>query len=96
MATVMKRFVVKVDAGRVFATPGALNCVHEDDLFDSFVRHISGDWGDVSEEDRKANDEAIDFGSRILSSYADRHGIRFWIITEADRSATTILLPEDY
>ena len=57
---------------------------------------MGADWGDVSEEDRKANDEAIDFGSRILSSYADRHGIRFWIITEADRSATTILLPEDY
>lgn len=93
MATVMKRFVVKVDVGRVFATAGALNSVNEDDIFDSFVRHMSGDWGDVSEEHRKANDEAIDFGSRILSSYTDRHGTRFWIITEADRSATTIRLP---
>ncbi len=95
MATVMKRFVVKVDAGRVFATPETLSCVHVDDLFDSFVRHISGDWGDVSEEDRKANDKAIEFSSRIRSSYADRHGIRFWIITAADRRSTTIRLTAD-
>jgi len=96
MPTVMKQFVVKVDVGKVFATRGALESVHEDDIFDSFVRHISGDWGDVPEEDRKANDEAIEFGSRILSSYTDRHGVKFWIITEADRSATTILLPLEY
>ena len=55
-----------------------------------------GDFGDVSEEDWELNEEAVDTGDRILSAYHDRNGVKFWIITEWDRSATTILLPSEY
>lgn len=96
MSTIRKRYTIKFDVGRVLATPRALATIHEDDVFDSFIRHISGDWGEVCEQDRKANDLALIHSFRIVSVYTDRHGVRFWIITEADRSATTILLPSDY
>ena len=52
-------------------------------------------WGDVDEHDRQTNDDAVSFGGRLLSAYVDRSNTRFWIITEADRSATTILLPSE-
>ena len=59
-------------------------------------RHASGDWGEVCEEDWQSNDEALELGTRLLSSYISRSGEKFWIITEHDRSATTILLPLEY
>ena len=59
-------------------------------------RHVAGDWGDVSAEDWKANDEALAAGERLLSAYVVRPGERLWIITEADRSSTTVLLPDEY
>jgi hypothetical protein len=62
----------------------------------ALARHVSGDWGDVGEEDRLANEEALRDGTRLLSVYRSATGIRFWIITEADRAQTTVLLPEDY
>ncbi len=96
MPTVVKRVVAKFAVGQVRATPQIVAVVDEEDLFDSFVRHLAGDWGDVDEFDWRQNDEAIFEGGRILSSYSDRHGNRFWIITEADRSSTTILFPEEY
>jgi len=92
----MRCVVARFDVGQARATPAAIEKIDEDDFFNCFFRHISGDWGDLGEEDWKANDDAVEFGSRILSAYTDRHGNRFWIITEADRSATTILLPEEY
>jgi len=55
-----------------------------------------GDWGDLCDEDKKVNDRAVAEGSRILSAYQAVNSTKFWIITEADRSATTVLLPEDY
>lgn len=61
-----------------------------------FLRHAAGDWGDVCHEDKKANDEALIKGGRILSAYTTTKGVKFWIITEADRSVTTVLLPDDY
>ncbi len=90
------RTVAKFDVGQVRATPAAIEKIYEDDFFNCFVRHMAGDWGDLEEHDWKANDDAVEFGSRIISAYNDRHGTRFWIITEADRSATTVLLPEEY
>lgn len=57
---------------------------------------MTGDWGDLCEEDRQANEDALNRDLRLLSAYSDRNGAKFWIITEADRSLTTILLPEDY
>ena len=60
------------------------------------VRHVTGDWGELDQDDAKANDLAVREGSRILSAYRTARGIRIWIITEADRSATTLLLPQEY
>lgn len=67
-----------------------------EDLELALRRHAYGDWGDVPPEDWEENELSLKEGYRILSSYTDRLGIRFWIITEADRSATTILLPDEY
>ena len=84
--------------GRVVATPGALqtieNAGQEPEEF--LNRHDRGDWGDVSEDDKRENTDSIARGSRIFSAYTTSAGDRIWIITEADRSATTILLPSEY
>ncbi len=90
-----KRIAV-VDVGVLAITPRASEQIDEDDLFDCFVRHLAGDWGELSDKDREANQTALETGRRIVSRYIDRYGSSFWIITEADRSQTTILLPEDY
>ena len=55
-----------------------------------------GDWGELDEEDKKANDQALQTGERLLSAYRTANGTKFWIITEADRASTCVLLPEDY
>lgn len=83
--------------GRIVATPGALALAesHAVDLLPLLIRHRSGDWGDVCADDARANREALKTGARILSSYHTAAG-RLWIITEADRSATTILLSSEY
>jgi len=65
-------------------------------LFPYMVRHASCDWGDVCKEDWERNDEALKNGQRLLSEYKLPDGKRIWIITEWDRSATTLLFPEDY
>lgn len=82
--------------GRLVATPNALAVVLETEMRAALVRHQAGDWGELTEEDRLANDQALTDGSRLLSAYRSGQGAKFWIITEADRSATTVLLPEDY
>ncbi len=83
--------------GRVVATPGALKLLSEagEDPFDYLARHASGDWGELCAFDRRQNEIALREGLRIFSSYETSAG-RCWIITEADRSVTTILLPEEY
>jgi hypothetical protein len=84
--------------GQVVATPGALqafeNAGQEPEEF--LNRHDRGDWGEVSEEDKRENEFSIQQRFRILSAYTTSAGDRLWIITEADRSATTILLPDEY
>ncbi len=82
--------------GRLVATPTVLDTIPKPELLAAFQRHMRGDWGEVCAEDRRANDLAVQNGERLLSVYRSEAGIKFWIITEADRSATTILLPEDY
>lgn len=84
--------------GRLLATPGALRAMvaAEDTVFPYLARHARGDWGTVDREDRQANDAALQGGARLLSAYRLKDGTRIWIITEADRSATTLLLPEEY
>jgi hypothetical protein len=60
------------------------------------TRHANGDWGEIDEHDRKANEYALDHGLRVMSVYTLSSGERIWVVTEADRSSTTILLPEEY
>jgi len=86
----------KFPFGQTTITPNAQNTLHPEDVLVALSRHGSGDWGDVNDEDKKLNDEALKDQSRLLSAYSDRNDVKFWIITEADRSVTTVLLPEDY
>jgi hypothetical protein len=83
--------------GKVVATPGALKLLSEmgKDPFGYIARHAAGDWGDLCAFDRRQNEIALRNGYRVFSSYEMITG-RVWIITEADRSITTILLPEEY
>ena len=88
---------VRLPLGHVVATPGALEVVrdHGLDVVGLLHRHRAGDWGCVSEDDAQANDRAVDEDTRVLSAYETAGG-RLWIITEADRSTTTVLLPSEY
>jgi hypothetical protein len=83
--------------GKVVATPGALRLLKETGAhpFDYLARHATGDWGELCAFDRRQNEIALREGLRVLSSYPVRRE-RVWVITEADRSVTTILLPEEY
>lgn len=83
--------------GSIVGTPGAIqfmnmNSIHSADLLS---RHVTGDFGDLCDEDKNENRRAIFRGNRILSSYSFPAG-KVWVITEADRSVTTLLLPEEY
>lgn len=82
--------------GRTVATPGALDRIPAEDIVQCLRRHQSRDWGELDAQDREANNQAIKDRTRILSAYSARNGVKFWIITEADRSVTTVLLPEEY
>jgi hypothetical protein len=85
--------------GRVVATPGALAAIgiSGDDLSIYLARHQSGDWGDVDAHDRKENQLSLEQGFRLMSVYTlSTTGAKIWVITEADRSSTCILLPEEY
>lgn len=85
-----------LELGNVYATPGVLEKVTQEDIIKAIARHKNCDWGEVCKEDWKENDLSLDMGFRILSEYTSNGGVRFRVITEADRSATTILLPEEY
>jgi len=84
--------------GRTVATPGALAALSLAGVAPEALlsRHVRGDWGELCEEDRQMNAEALSTGRRLLSAYALPDDTRVWIITEADRSATTLLLPHEY
>lgn len=87
--------------GQVVATPGALAALeqHNQSPLSFLIRHVTGDWGNLDAEDRLANDAALVHGSRIVSSYRlgkPEEGHKLWLITEADRSATTFLLAQEY
>jgi len=86
------------ELGHIVATPGALDLLDRTgtNSLDLLHRHQHGDWGIVPPEDAEENVFAIEFRSRILSSYCLNDNERLWIITEADRSVTTLLLPEEY
>lgn len=84
--------------GMVVMTPGAAALLAECGIEarDIIKRHQAGDWGELYPEDCKLNDDAVKYGERILSAYKLGAGHRLWIITEADRSVTTLLLPSEY
>jgi hypothetical protein len=88
----------KFSPGSLYATPGALEAFSAsgEAPFEYLTRHINGDWGDVDEHDRRENELSLIHGFRLLSAYTLSSGTKIWIITEADRSATTILLPDEY
>jgi hypothetical protein len=85
-----------VPLGRVVATPGALEALEEAELMSLLRRHQAGDWGEVGKQDWEENELSLREGYRLLSSYTAQRGRKVWIITEADRSVTTFLLPEEY
>jgi hypothetical protein len=84
--------------GQVLSTPGALEEVEKaDETFESLIhRHVTGDWGNLCAEDKQENALGLAHGWRIFSAYVLSTGIKIWVITEADRSATTFLLPSEY
>ena len=99
-----QRVQPRFELGQIVCTPGALEACSTIRLQQCLIRHMTGDWGSVSEEDRDENNRALIEGSRILSAYpvdptkpSEGFGENtLWIITEADRSATTFLLPDEY
>ena len=82
--------------GAIYSTPGVLKRVQSEELLLAINRHLTGDWGELDEHDWQANEVALSDGSRLLSAYVASNGTKFWIITEAGRSSTTSLLPEEY
>lgn len=86
----------KFALGEVVATAQAMATLTGADMQLALQRHVSGDWGRVGKEDREANEQSLLNSTRLLSIYQSSTGVKFWIITEADRSATTVLLPSDY
>jgi len=90
--------IIRFALGRTFITPGAEEALQiaGQTATEFLRRHMSGDWGELSDEDVKENEFSLKEGLRLLSAYQTGKGQKLWIITEADRSATTILLPSEY
>lgn len=92
------RWELGLDLGRLAITPAAAAALqrHRLSALPLLARHCAGDWGDVATHDWAANDHAVEVGARVLSAYRLPDGAPLWIITEGDRSVTTILTPDDY
>jgi len=82
--------------GRIVCTAGLQSQVSTEDILMGIQRHQAGGWGDVAASSKTDNDHALVNGTRILSAYRAGNGTKFWLITEADRSSTVALLPEEY
>ena len=84
--------------GQVVATPGSLDALQKagQSASEFLSRHVRGDWGDLDAEDKAANNEALKYGGRIFSAYHLSDETKIWIITEADRTCTCVLLPSEY
>lgn len=89
---------VRFTLGKCVATPGAIQALMSagQTPFEFLSRHVRGDWGEIPPEDWEENEFSLTRELRILSAYRTRTGERLWVITEADRSLTTLLLPEEY
>jgi len=90
------RTVPKFSPGQILITTNAQQLLRESDVQQALHRHLAGDWGDCEPEDAAANEDALLQGERLLSVYHTAEQVRFWVITEADRSSITVLLPDDY
>jgi hypothetical protein len=86
----------KFPLGQIVATPNALSHILPDEVLSALARHVRGDWGTLDAADLEANEQALAHGGRLFSAYLSTQNVKFWIITECDRSVTTVLLPEDY
>jgi len=84
--------------GRIVATPGAIEAMNDsgDTPIQFLSRHVRGDWGEVCDEDKQLNEESLVHGGRLLSVYQTKKNVTIWLITEADRSVSTLLLPSEY
>ena len=84
--------------GQCVATPGALAALEEagQSPSDFLGRHVHGDWGEIHPDEKGANEQALKDGARIFSVYRTSKGVKVWVITEADRASTCILLPDEY
>jgi hypothetical protein len=82
--------------GQTVITANAQGRLHSEDVQACLGRHASGDWGELCDEDRAENERSLRQSGRLFSVYHDRNAVKFYIITECDRSVTTTLLPEDY
>lgn len=91
-----RRREAKFSLGRTLATPGALEALSPEEILTALSRHVRGDWGDCCPEDVAENEFALDKYLRLFSVYHSAAGVKFWVITEADRSVTTVLLPHEY
>ena len=89
-------FGPKFPLGQIVITRNAADTLPPEDVAAAMRRHARGDWGELDDHDRQANQSALKDGSRLLSAYRASNDVKFWIITEWDRTSTTVLLPEDY
>ena len=98
LSTSSQEFKPLFPLGQIVATPAVIAHFneHRQSILPLLRRHVSGDWGDICTEDRQSNAEALQYGYRLMSVYVISKAERLWIITEADRSCTTLLLPEEY
>jgi len=95
---------VSFNLGPIVSTPGALEALQRNEMtgMELLARHVRGDWGELCDEDKQANDAAIQTGARIMSAYTLPDGEKLWLITDAEiddqhhRQATTFLLPDEY
>ena len=99
MTTMTKIYLVpqpKFPLGELYVTAAVDETLAPEEIQTALKRHARGDWGDISTDDRDENESALCEARRLMSVYRDSKGVEFWIITEADRSVTTVLLPDDY
>ena len=92
----MSEPTAKFSLGQTVATPDALASIPDDEIQIALSRHVQGDWGELDKEDCDSNERALKDGGRLFSRYVSNQKTPFWIITEWDRSVTTVLLPQDY
>jgi hypothetical protein len=82
-----------VPLGKISVSDAVTSSISADEISNALHRHASRDWGDLAADDVSANEAALQHGERLLSAYVSRRGVRFWVITDADRTASKVVLP---